>query len=108
MEYDKYSERVTEYQGESFSKTLYKTTGAQWTTAEGGTFELVDDTAAVVHSGTLAKSDGDLGLSFSVPTTATAGILGDHLLLVHLTDTGDATFKDVIAEYKIKYVERSA
>ena len=108
MAYARYTEKITEYQSESFSKVLYKTSGEAWSATETGTYQFIDSTGTELASGAMAKTDGDLGFGFHVSSTVTAAITGAHILLVTLTDSGDATFNDVIAEYKIKYVIRSA
>ena len=108
MAYARYSEKITEYQSESFSKVIYKTSGEIWSTNEVGTYEFIDATGVVLDTGSMVKTDGNLGFGFNVSSTITEAIVGGHILLVTLADTGDATFNDVIAEYKIKYIVRSA
>jgi hypothetical protein len=104
----KYKDIVTEYQGESFNRSLYKKNGSEWDANQVGNYELVDDTGAVVSSGDLIKSDDNLSLTIAVPKADTATLVGSYRLLAHLTDTVDTTFDDVIAEYEITYLEKKA
>ena len=98
----------TEYQGESFAKALGKTSGLIWDANEIGTYEVVDGTGTVVSSGALSKSIDNLSLIVVIPASDTSALLGDYLLLVHLNDSIDAEFSDVIGEYKMSYKERKA
>lgn len=108
----KYVKKVSiippEYQGESFTKGLGKTSGAIWSVEEIGTYELIDGTGNVVSSGALTKSADNLSLIATIPSGDTADLLGDFLLLYNLNDSIDVNFSDVIGEYKMSYKERKA
>ena len=88
---------VTEYQGESFTRSLYREDNTTWDAVHGGTFEMFNTAGVVVADGTLIKSGDDLSLTFKVTKTQTVNLVGEHLLLAHLPDSGDVEFDDVIA-----------
>ena len=108
MSFVKYKEIVTEFQGESFNRSLTKKSGAIWETNEVGNFELIDTSGTVVSSGSLIKSADNLSLTIAVPKGDTATLVGNYRLLANLTDTVDTDFSDVIAEYEITYKEKKA
>lgn len=99
---------ATEYQGESFTKPLTKESGAVWDANEVANYEMLDGDGNPVSSGDLTKSLDELTLTVAVPKQDTADLAGVYLLLVHLTDTVNTGFDDVIAEYKITYKEKKA
>ncbi len=108
MRYNKKYAIAEDYQGESFTRSLNKESLAVWDANEVANYELIDGDGTVVSSGDLTKSGDNLSLIVSIPKTDTADLIGSYLLLVHLTDTVDTTFDDVIAEYKITYKEKKA
>ncbi len=108
MGFVKYVGILTEYQGESLSKTLAKEDGSEWGATIGGVYSLTDEDGSEITSGNLVKSGDNLYLSFTIGKTETASLEGKYLLLVSLTDTNDSEFNDVIAEYQITYQNRKA
>ncbi len=108
MAYVKYSKEETEYQGESFIKSLYKTNSNIWYDNELATYTLTDPDGAVVLSGNLTKSDDKMSFMLSIGKTETAALLGIYKLLVYLEDTVNTELKDVFAEYKITYTDKKA
>jgi len=108
MAYYTHTGSKTEYQGESFTKTIYKDSGEAWGDNEAANYELVDTAGAQKSTGSLTKVESNLGLTFTVPDTDTAALTGNHKLLVHLTDTIITTFDDIIVDYDLDYVERKS
>lgn len=108
MRYNKKHGIGDDYQGESFSRSLNKESLAVWDSTETAVYEMLDSEGAVVSSGSLTKSGDNLSLILFIPKSDTSDLLGEHLILVHLNDTGDAEFDDVIAEYRITYKEKKA
>lgn len=108
MHYKKLLVITDEVQGESFSRDLKKQDGSIWETEEGAYYQFVNKGGTVLDTDTLTKSGDDLYLTFHVANTVTADITGDHTLFVRATNTGEATFDDVIAEYRIEYKEARA
>lgn len=97
-----------EYSGESFTKSIKRKSGSAWESTDILSYEMLDSEGAVRSSGSLTKSDGDLVVTFTVPSIDTTGIKGKYLILVHLKNTEDATFDDVVAEYDMTYLEKKA
>lgn len=98
----------TEYQGESFTKTLLKRDETVWTAEDEATYILKDRLGATVVTGALTKVNGDFGLKFEIGQTDTTTLLGNYLLLVYLTNTVNTDYADVIAEYTLVYNEAKA
>lgn len=98
----------TEYQGDSFSRTLTKDSGAIWEANETASYKMVDMKGDVVASGSLTKSVDNLSMTFMVGSTATATLLGIYKLIVYLEDTVLTEMKYPIAEYKIDYKKLTA
>ena len=108
MGYVKYESTSTEYQGESFAKSIQKENNATWDANDTAEYEMTDSSGTVVSSGSLTKSGDSLSFALFVPNTDTASLEGIHLLLVYLTNSVDATISDVIAEYRINYKSKKA
>jgi len=108
MAYYQHTGSKTEYQGESFTKTIYKENGEAWGNNELANYELVGTTGVQEATGNLTKVDSDLGLTFEIPDTETAALTGNYKLLVHLTDSIVTTFDDIFVEIDITYVERKS
>jgi len=108
MAYVEYYKEETEYQGESFIKSLYKKTKQIWDINEVGTYTLTDTFGSVLLNGNLVKSADKLSLTVALGSTDTASLLGVYKLLVYLEDTVNSELKDVLAEYKITYIETKA
>ena len=108
MPFIKRTGKAVEYAGESFTKSLARKDGSVWEATESGVWELVDDASNQVASGVLTKSADNLTLTAQIPKTDTVGLGGNYLLLLSITDSDDADFEDVIAEYFIEYRERKA
>lgn len=108
----KYVKKVSvippEYQGESFTKGLGKTSGAIWSAEEIGTYELIGDAGNIVSTGVLTKSADNLSLIATIPSSDTTSLVGNYLLLYNLKDSTDPEFSDVIGEYKMSYKVRTA
>lgn len=108
MGFVKYKNKATEYQGESFTKTLTKEDGSIWEANEIGYFSMTDVNALEVSTGSLSKSGDNLGLTFTVSKDDTGSLEGKYLLLIHLNDSIDVNFDDVIAEYEMTYINKKA
>lgn len=108
MRYNKKYAIAEDYQGESFSRSLNKDSLAVWEATEVADYELIDGDGVIVSSGALAKSGDNLSLILTVPKADTEALSGSYLLLVYLKDSGDPTFNDVIAEYKMTYKIKKA
>ena len=106
MEYIKLSRNPTEFQGESFSKSLGKKNNSEWGSTEVGNYILTDENGDEVASDNLTKSGDSLSLSFILGKTDTADLEGVYTLLAYQTDTSNAEINKVIAEYKITYKTR--
>jgi len=106
MDYVKLHKEVFEWQGESFTKSFDKTSGAPWESYEIGSYALYDKDGTEITSGSLQKSADSKLLTMQISHTITANLLGKYLLLVFLEDSNDSDFKTVIAEYVITYKER--
>lgn len=100
----KKDDSVTEYQGESFSKSYAKRTKAEWADNEGAHYVLTDDTTGnIVDEADLVRSDDRLSLGFRIGKTVTATLEGDYTLVVYQRDTADLEFNEKMKEYKITY-----
>ena len=113
MAFVKYKGVAIEYQGESFTKNFYRgknTDGSYktWETTDVLTYEMVDNNGEVVSSGDVSKVENNEQIKFSVPSEDTASLNGRYLLLVHLKNSEDATFNDVIIEFSITYETKKA
>lgn len=108
MAYAKKRGQSVEYQGDSFSRSLTKDSGAIWEANEEANYKMVDMKGTIVASGDLVKSVDNLSMSFMVGKTATANLVGIHKLIVYLTDTSVAEMSYPIAEYKIDYKKLTA
>ena len=108
MSFVKYVGTATEYQGESFTKSLYKEDKTAWENNDTCTFSLVNSAGIEVSVGDLILSGDKLSMTVQVPKTDTLALVGEHLLLVSLGNVSDSEFADVIAEYRITYLEKKA
>ncbi len=108
MGFVKYVGILTEYQGESLSKSLFKEDGSEWGATIGGVYSMTDENGDEVASGSLVRGGDNLSLSFTIGKTETASLDGRYLLLVSLTDSNDTEYSDVIAEYTITYKNKKA
>ena len=106
--FEVYEDSFEEYQGESFTRTLGRTSGSVWGTDDRLVFEMVDVDGTVVDSGSLTRADDAMTMSFTITKTTTASIINKHLILVSLERADDATISDVIAKYAIYYVARKS
>ena len=107
MIYDPLEKKDTEYQGESYSSTLNRSTGA-WGIEDTGYFEMLDKDGAVKSTGPTGKTPDNMGITFHVPDTDTPTLEGKYRLLIHLTNSVDATINDIIADYTIIHNVRPA
>jgi len=108
MGYVKHKAEQIEYTGESFSKTLYKKSGEEWSNEDTATYSLYDTDGVEKSTGSLIKSNDNMSMSFLVPSADTQNLLGKYKLLVTLGNSSDARINDVIAEYNILYNKRTA
>lgn len=106
MIYNPLEKKETEYQGESFSSNLGR--GFAWEATDSGYYELLDDTEVVLSTGATTLAGDLMTLDFLVPKADTATLEGKHRVLIHLTNTLDATVDDVIADYTIIYKIKKA
>ena len=89
-------------------KAILKDDGTIWEVNETGYYEMFSGNSKIVSNGALLKTGDNLSLYFSVPKTDTGVLEGVYLLLVHLTDTNDATIDDVIAQFSVTYKIKKA
>ena len=108
MAFIKWLGSATEYQGESFTKSLTKDDDSIWEANETAEFQMTDVDGLEVASGSLVKSADDLSLTFTLGSTDTTALLGQYLLLVYITDTVDAEVHSVIAKYTMTYIDKKA
>ena len=108
MSFSRYDGAATEYQGESFTRTLAKKDGVVWGANEIASYILVDKNGTEIDTGDLTKTGDNIGLEFVISESVTTALLGTYLLLVYLKDTVDTDFANVIARYTITYVEVKA
>jgi len=104
----KYIGTATEYQGESFTKSLTKEDGSKWLNNEICDYVLVNSAGIEMSTGSLVRSTDELSMTVQVPSSDTESLVGEFLLLVYLKDTNDSDFANVIAEYRIEYLEKKA
>lgn len=102
----KKQESFREYEGESFYKEIQKPTNDVWLANEGGYWELYNATG-LVATAPLTLSVDSMNLIVFVPKTDTVGLIGNHKIYVHLTDTNDAGVDDIIGEYKVQYISKT-
>lgn len=107
MFYERFIDIVVENQGESFSRTLGKSVGA-FSATEDGYWVLKDTDGTSQATGSVTIATDLSSMSFMVGKTDTATLVGQHTVYVHLTDSADSEFDEVIAEYKITYKENKA
>ena len=108
MGYAKKTGKSTEYQGESFTKSLVKDDGSIWYDNEIGVYKLIDNRGKVIATDSLIKSEDNLSLTFLLGKTQTQYLLGIYKLLVYLNDTVITEMNYVIAEYKLDYKKITA
>ena len=108
MSFSRYDGAATEYQGESFTRTLAKQDGGPWEANEIAEYVLVDKNGIEIDGGSLTKTGDNIGLIVTISETITIPLLGTYLLLVYLKDTIDLDYANVIAKYTITYVEVKA
>ena len=109
MGYKRVVKASEEYAGESYSQTLLKENGKLWTTDDKAIWTIYDGTGAVAGAAGSCVIAADLKtLSVIVPATTTTAFSGKHKLLVELQSVSNADISDVIAEYNVTYVARTA
>ena len=108
MSYDKLKGSEDLRQGNSFSRSVTKLNGSIWEATEEGYHELVDTTGTVVSTAPMTKSADDLALIFAIPDTDTLTLLGNYILQINLTDSGDPLVDVPLVEYTIVFKERIA
>ena len=108
MHFKKFIVSTAERQGESFTRSLFMTSDEVWGDTDTGYINLKKDgDTAVLYTVACIISADKRTISFTVPKAETASFVGLHKIFVHLTKSDDATFDDIIAEYKITYSEES-
>ena len=108
MAYVKLIGGSTEWQGDSYTKSIFKEDGSTWDAVYGGDFVLVNSAGVNVSTGALVRSGDNLSLTAKVSKDDTATITGEHKLLVRLTRSDDADFGRTIGEYDLEYLEKKA
>ncbi len=109
MHYNKIVEvLLSEYQGESFSRSLGKEDGSIWENEEDGTYSLIDSNGTTIKTGTLIKSENSFTLTVFLSNTDTENLLGNYKLFCFSIRDDDSSFNDVIGEYEIEYKEKKA
>lgn len=108
MAYNKKIGKSTEYPGESFSKSLTKKDGSEWTDNEVASFKLFDKKGGIAAQGSLVRSVDKLSLTFLLGKTDTELLFGVYRLLVYLSDTVITEMNYVIAEYRLDYKKTTA
>ena len=108
MAYVKKTGISTEYQGESFTKSLVKANNTAWEDNEIAEYKLFDTKGNIITSGSLIRSVDLLSLTFLLGKTETLNLFGVYRLLVYLSDTVITEMNYVIAEYKLDYKKTTA
>lgn len=109
MGYKRVVKASEEYAGESYSQTLLKENGKLWTTDDKAIWTIYDGTGVVAGANGDCVISADLKeLSVIVPATVTATFSGKYKLLIELQSIANADISDVIAEYNVTYVARTA
>ena len=108
MTYVKIEDEVEKYQGTSFSRTLHKGDGSEWTSDETANFVVTDKSANVVASGDLTKDGSNTQISFMLGDTETVKFIGEYLLLVHLIDASEPEVNVILAEYHLTFLNKKA
>ncbi len=108
MAYVKKKGTSTEYQGESFTKSLVKGNESAWEDNEVAEFKLYDTSGNTVVTGSLMRSVDLLSLTFLLGKSDTIDLFGIYRLLVYLSDTVVTEMNYVIAEYKLDYKKTTA
>ena len=105
MHYKPLSAKESEFPGESFGRDLKKDDNSLWGSTEGAYYEMFNSAGELIVTNTLVKSADELLLTFFIEKEVTEPLIGNHRLLVHATDSDNLSFDDVIAEYKIEYIQ---
>lgn len=109
MGFVKESGRKTLYQGQSFSRSIYKKGKVDiWESNEGGVFEMFDGSGNMVASGDLIKSADNLSLTVKITDGETTSLVGLHTVIADFTDTDDADVRLPLLEYAITFREKKA
>jgi len=108
MHYNPLRDTLSEYQGKSFTRTLYRGDGEEFAATTTGYAKLIDESdGSEVANVSLTLSGDKKNVSFNIPKATTAELTGKHKLLVNATRSDDSTFDKNIAEYKITYKEET-
>jgi len=103
MLYVKREDVATLYQGTSFTETLGHEDETVWGATEELSFVVTDPDNNEVSSGDLVRSGDDLSFTFTIPHGDTTDWLGEYLLLIYQTDTGNADIRVPVAQYELTY-----
>jgi hypothetical protein len=107
MSYVKQSDSIEEYIGESFVADFIKEgDNNPWLIGELLEAIVYDSMGTPVFLGGGTKSDDNMNIRIVVPYNITQDFSEDqYLILVYLVDSTNPDIRDVIAEYKVKYLK---
>lgn len=108
MAYVKITKSLTEYQGESFTKSLYKKNRTEWSSEEIATYTMTDKDGNEITNGSLTKSTDNMSITIQIGKTITTSLEGKYKILIYLGNTNDSEISDVIAEYNVTYITKKA
>lgn len=108
MGYEEKDGSFVQYEGQSFIRSLSKDSGASWTNSEHGVFDLTDTGNVSISKGELTKSVDSKALVLILGTSITSGLSGLHRLRVYAKDSANAEINEVIADYRINYINGKA
>lgn len=103
MSFQRYIGADTKYQGTSFIRTLTRKDKLVWAPTHTARWVLVDDTEAIILSGTLDKVNGDFGFYLEMADEDTVALEGVYLLVAYLEDSSNTSADDIIMEYTLVY-----
>lgn len=108
MGYKEKDGNFVQYQGQSFSRALYKKSGAEWKTSEIGAYELTDTSNKIISSGDMTKSVDKKSFVLLIGKTITSKLDGLYKLRAYARDNSNLEINDVIADYRLKYITGKA
>jgi len=107
MSYKKIADSIEEYIGESFIRDYRKSgEGNAWGLHENLRVMVYDTNGDPVFGSDGEKYDNDMAIRIVVPYDVTEDFTdGQYLILIYLIDTLNTGIRDVVAEYKVKYLK---
>ena len=109
MGYVKASGVKTLYQGQSFSRSIYKKGKIDiWESNEGGVYEMFDENGVTIVSENLVKSADNLSLTLQIADADTESLEGLYTIIADFTDTTDADVRIPLVEYSLTFKPKVA